>query len=101
MAIAAIATLIAIRHTENWALIIAGLLVGVVCWACPCPADEDDRHALFNGVGGGTVALIALAEFIDTEGFSAFKHGEAPTACTSWSLRCSPQSSVRCRSGAR
>jgi len=79
MAIAAIATLIAIRHTENWALIIAGLLVGVVCWACPCPADEDDRHALFNGVGGGTVALIALAEFIDTEGFSAFKHGESPT----------------------
>jgi hypothetical protein len=46
----------------------------------PCPADEDDRHALFNGVGAGTVALIALAEFLDTEGFSAFKHGEAPTA---------------------
>jgi NAD(P) transhydrogenase subunit beta len=35
--------------------------------------------ALFNGVGGGTVALIALSEFIDTEGFSAFKHGESPT----------------------
>ena len=35
--------------------------------------------ALFNGVGGGTVALIALAEFIDTKGFSAFHHGESPT----------------------
>ena len=36
--------------------------------------------AFFNGVGGGTVALIALAEFIETKGFSAFQHGESPTA---------------------
>ena len=36
--------------------------------------------ALFNGVGGGTVALIALSEFIETDGFSAFHHGESPTA---------------------
>src|ERR1700677_2872684 len=36
--------------------------------------------AFFNGVGGGTVALIALAEFIETDGFSAFQHGESPTA---------------------
>jgi NAD(P) transhydrogenase subunit beta len=35
--------------------------------------------AFFNGVGGGTVALIALAEFMDTEGFSAFQHHESPT----------------------
>ena len=35
--------------------------------------------AFFNGVGGGTVALIALAEFIETKGFSAFEHGESPT----------------------
>ena len=35
--------------------------------------------AFFNGVGGGTVALIALAEFIETKGFSAFQHGESPT----------------------
>jgi H+-translocating NAD(P) transhydrogenase subunit beta len=35
--------------------------------------------AFYNGVGGGTVALIALSEFIDTSGFSAFKHGESPT----------------------
>jgi H+-translocating NAD(P) transhydrogenase subunit beta len=35
--------------------------------------------AFFNGVGGGTVALIALSEFIETTGFSAFQHGESPT----------------------
>jgi NAD(P) transhydrogenase subunit beta len=35
--------------------------------------------AFFNGVGGGTVALIALSEFIETSGFSAFQHGESPT----------------------
>src|SRR5690606_29930419 len=35
--------------------------------------------AAFNGVGGGTVALIAWAEFIDTTGFSTFHHGEEPT----------------------
>ena len=35
--------------------------------------------AFFNGVGGGTVALIALAEFMETKGFSAFEHGESPT----------------------
>jgi NAD(P) transhydrogenase subunit beta len=35
--------------------------------------------ALFNGVGGGTVALIAWAEFLDTSGFSNFSHGESPT----------------------
>jgi H+-translocating NAD(P) transhydrogenase subunit beta len=35
--------------------------------------------AFFNGVGGGTVALIALSEFIETSGFSAFQHHESPT----------------------
>src|ERR1700677_3524134 len=35
--------------------------------------------AFFNGVGGGTVALIALAEFMETNGFSAFEHHESPT----------------------
>ena len=29
--------------------------------------------ALFNGVGGGTVALIAWAEFIETDGFVALR----------------------------
>ncbi|EUA43289.1 NAD(P) transhydrogenase beta subunit [Mycobacterium xenopi 3993] len=35
--------------------------------------------AFFNGVGGGTVALISLSEFIETTGFSAFRYGESPT----------------------
>jgi NAD(P) transhydrogenase subunit beta len=84
MAIAVIATLIAIRDTENWLLIIAGLLIGVVLGAPPGRLTKmtamPQLVALFNGVGGGTVALIALSEFIDTSGFSAFKHGEQPTA---------------------
>jgi NAD(P) transhydrogenase subunit beta len=83
MAVAVIATLISIRHTENWGLIIAGLLVGVVLGVPPARLTKmtamPQLVALFNGVGGGTVALIALAEFIDTSGFSNFKHGESPT----------------------
>jgi H+-translocating NAD(P) transhydrogenase subunit beta len=83
MAVAVIATLIAIRDTENWGLIIAGLLVGVVLGVPPARLVKmtamPQLVAFYNGVGGGTVALIALSEFIDTEGFSAFKHGESPT----------------------
>jgi H+-translocating NAD(P) transhydrogenase subunit beta len=84
MAIAVTATLIAIRHTTNWPLIIAGLLLGVVLGVPPARLTKmtamPQLVALFNGVGGGTVALIALSEFIDTNGFSAFHHGESPTA---------------------
>jgi H+-translocating NAD(P) transhydrogenase subunit beta len=83
MAVAVLATLIAIRHTHNWALIIAGLLLGVVLGVPPARLTKmtamPQLVALFNGVGGGTVALIALSEFIDTHGFSAFQHGESPT----------------------
>ena len=35
--------------------------------------------ALFNGVGGGTVALIAWSEFIGTKGFSVFRPDQSPT----------------------
>jgi NAD(P) transhydrogenase subunit beta len=84
MAIAVVATLIAIRDNDHWPLIVAGLLLGVVLGVPPARLTKmtamPQLVALFNGVGGGTVALIALAEFIDTEGFSAFKHGESPTA---------------------
>lgn len=83
MAIAVVATLVAIRHTTNWGWIVAGLLLGVVLGVPPARMTKmtamPQLVALFNGVGGGTVALIALSEFIDTEGFSAFKHGESPT----------------------
>src|SRR6201995_3838080 len=84
MAVAVVATLIAVRHTENWGLIIAGLLVGVALGVPPARLTKmtamPQLVALFNGVGGGTVALIALSEFLDTSGFSNFKHGESPTA---------------------
>ncbi|MFL6081641.1 MAG: NAD(P)(+) transhydrogenase (Re/Si-specific) subunit beta [Mycobacterium sp.] len=83
MAVAVVATLIAVRHTENWGVIIAGLLVGVALGVPPARLTKmtamPQLVALFNGVGGGTVALIALSEFIDTAGFSNFQHGESPT----------------------
>ncbi|EKF25836.1 NAD(P) transhydrogenase beta subunit [Mycolicibacterium hassiacum DSM 44199] len=83
MAIAVIATLIMIRDTQNWGLIVAGLLLGVVLGVPPARLTKmtamPQLVALFNGVGGGTVALIALAEFLDTTGFSDFQHGEEPT----------------------
>jgi H+-translocating NAD(P) transhydrogenase subunit beta len=83
MALAVTATLIKIRHTEQWPWIIAGLVVGVVLGVPPARLTKmtamPQLVAFFNGVGGGTVALIALAEFMETKGFSAFEHGEKPT----------------------
>jgi NAD(P) transhydrogenase subunit beta len=83
MVIAVGATLVKIRHTESWVLIIAGLVVGVALGVPPARLTKmtamPQLVAFFNGVGGGTVALIALSEFIDTSGFSAFQHGESPT----------------------
>jgi H+-translocating NAD(P) transhydrogenase subunit beta len=83
MALAVAATFIKIRHTESWLLIIAGLVVGIALGVPPARMTKmtamPQLVAFFNGVGGGTVALIALAEFIETKGFSAFQHGESPT----------------------
>jgi H+-translocating NAD(P) transhydrogenase subunit beta len=83
MAIAVGATLVKIRHTDQWVLIIAGLVVGVALGVPPARYTKmtamPQLVAFFNGVGGGTVALIALSEFIETTGFSAFQHGESPT----------------------
>lgn len=83
MALAVAATLVKIRHTDQWVLIIAGLVVGVVLGVPPARYTKmtamPQLVAFFNGVGGGTVALIALSEFIETSGFSAFQHGESPT----------------------
>ncbi|MGB2719238.1 MAG: NAD(P)(+) transhydrogenase (Re/Si-specific) subunit beta [Rhodococcus sp. (in: high G+C Gram-positive bacteria)] len=83
MFLAVVATLISIRDTGNWILIVVGLVVGVALGIPPARRVKmtamPQLVALFNGVGGGTVALIAWAEFLDTSGFSNFKHGESPT----------------------
>ena len=83
MALAVTATLIKIRDTHQWPLIIGGLVLGVLLGVPPARWTKmtamPQLVAFFNGVGGGTVALIALAEFMETDGFSAFRHGESPT----------------------
>ncbi|APB01292.1 NAD(P)(+) transhydrogenase (Re/Si-specific) [Nocardia seriolae] len=74
MVIAVIATFISIRDTNNWIIIVAGLVVGVALGVPPAKFTKmtamPQLVAAFNGVGGGTVALIAWAEFLDTKGFS-------------------------------
>ncbi|WP_280505989.1 NAD(P)(+) transhydrogenase (Re/Si-specific) subunit beta [Nocardia farcinica] len=83
MGVAVVGTQISIRDTGNWILIVAGLVIGVVLGVPPAKftkmTEMPQLVAAFNGVGGGTVALIAWAEFLDTTGFSNFKHGEEPT----------------------
>ena len=85
MGIAVVATLIKIRDTAsiNWILIIAGIALGVILGVPPAKKTKmtamPQLVALFNGVGGGTVALIAWSEFIETKGFSQFKPDQSPT----------------------
>jgi NAD(P) transhydrogenase subunit beta len=72
MALAVMATLLQVEH--NWLLIVVGLVVGA---ALGVPSARQVKMtampqmvALFNGVGGGAVALIAWSEFRTTDGFS-------------------------------
>ena len=72
MALAVLATLL-IPGVSNWALIVLGVALGT---ALGVPAAKQVKMtampqmvALFNGVGGGAVALIAWAEFNSTAGF--------------------------------
>jgi H+-translocating NAD(P) transhydrogenase subunit beta len=72
MLVAVLATLLQVRH--NWLLIAGGLVVGA---ALGVPSARRVRMtampqmvALFNGVGGGAVALIAWSEFRTTTGFA-------------------------------
>jgi H+-translocating NAD(P) transhydrogenase subunit beta len=74
MAIAIVATLL-IDGIGNWGLIIAGIAIGT---AVGVPAARNVKMtampqmvALFNGVGGGAVALVAWAEFRETAGWDA------------------------------
>jgi NAD(P) transhydrogenase subunit beta len=71
MTIAVVATLLEVRH--NWVLIIVGLVIGA---ALGVPSARQVKMtampqmvALFNGVGGGAVALIAWSEFRTSAGF--------------------------------
>jgi NAD(P) transhydrogenase subunit beta len=85
MALAVIATLIKVRDTAsiNWILIAVGLALGVILGVPPAKKTKmtamPQLVALFNGVGGGTVALIAWAEFIETDGFAHFTPDQHPT----------------------
>jgi H+-translocating NAD(P) transhydrogenase subunit beta len=72
MLIAVAATLLS-RHEGNWGLIALGVALGT---AVGIPAARQVKMtampqmvALFNGVGGGAVFLIAWAEFRNTAGY--------------------------------
>ncbi len=72
MGIAVIATLLN-RQIGNWGLIVAGVAIGT---AIGVPAARQVKMtampqmvALFNGVGGGAVALVAWSEFRNSEGY--------------------------------
>jgi NAD(P) transhydrogenase subunit beta len=74
MAIAVVATLLT-PGMGNWGLIILGIVIGT---AVGIPAARTVKMtampqmvALFNGVGGGAVALIAWVEFRNTGGYSS------------------------------
>ncbi|MBV9142643.1 MAG: NAD(P)(+) transhydrogenase (Re/Si-specific) subunit beta [Pseudonocardiales bacterium] len=73
MALAVLATLL-LPGVSNWALIVLGVALGT---ALGVPAAKQVKMtampqmvALFNGVGGGAVALIAWVEFNSTAGFA-------------------------------
>jgi NAD(P) transhydrogenase subunit beta len=72
MALAVVATLLQ-RDEGNWGLIALGVIIGT---AVGVPAARNVKMtampqmvALFNGVGGGAVALIAWVEFRNTHGY--------------------------------
>ena len=70
--IVAIATTLALDGIGNWALIIVGgaigSVIGVVGARTVKMTAMPQMVALFNGVGGGAAALVALAEFHVTIG---------------------------------
>jgi H+-translocating NAD(P) transhydrogenase subunit beta len=74
MTIAIVTTLLT-PGTSNWLLIALGLLLGSVVGV---PAAQRVKMtaipqmvALFNGVGGGAVALVSWVEFRDSQGFAS------------------------------
>ncbi len=73
MAIALLASFL-IEGMGNWGLIIIALVIGTIIGIPSARSVKmtavPQMVALFNGVGGGAVALIAWAEFNDTNGFA-------------------------------
>jgi NAD(P) transhydrogenase subunit beta len=74
MAIAIVATLLT-PGTSNWLLIALGLVLGSLVGV---PAAQRVKMtampqmvALFNGVGGGAVALVSWVEFRDSHGYAS------------------------------
>jgi H+-translocating NAD(P) transhydrogenase subunit beta len=73
MGIAVIATLLLPELGSNWVLIVVGVVIGTIIGV---PAARQVKMtqmpqmvALFNGVGGGAVALIAWVEFRRSGGY--------------------------------
>ena len=73
MALALLATFL-IEGMGNWVLIIIALIIGTIIGIPSARSVKmtavPQMVALFNGVGGGAVALIAWAEFNKTNGFA-------------------------------
>jgi H+-translocating NAD(P) transhydrogenase subunit beta len=72
MTIAVVATLLQVEF--NWVLIVVGLVIGTILGVPSAQKVQmtaiPQMVALFNGVGGGAVALIAWSEFRTTESFA-------------------------------
>ena len=72
----AIATTLLIEGISNWALIVVAAAIGTVAGLVGARTVKmtamPQMVALFNGVGGGAAALIALAEFHETDGVLAW-----------------------------
>ncbi len=75
----AIATTLLIDGISNWALIIVGGAIGAVVGVAGARTVKmtamPQMVALFNGVGGGAAALVALAEFHELDGVLAWDEG--------------------------
>ena len=73
MVIAIVATLLT-PGTSNWLLIALGLVLGAVIGVLSARRVKmtamPQMVALFNGVGGGAVALVAWVEFRDSHGYA-------------------------------
>ena len=66
----AIATTLALDGIDNWALIVVGVVIGTVAGVIGARTVRmtamPQMVAIFNGVGGGAAALVALAEWHTT-----------------------------------